>query len=78
VFINKVLQGFIFNGPLEVKIKRCNFKPPTKQYQIFQTCQPLGKEEEKPLIPKRVWYVEKLMLAQHCFKPAPATIGIVP
>ncbi len=37
-----------------------------------------GKEEEKTLIPGPVWYVEKLILAQHCFKPAPAAIGNVP
>jgi len=50
----------------------------TVQYQIYQTCQGWGKEEEKPLIPGPVWYVEKLILAQHCFKPAPAAIGNVP
>jgi hypothetical protein len=37
-----------------------------------------GKEEEKTLIPGPVRYVEKLMLAQHFFKPAPAAIGNVP
>jgi len=38
----------------------------------------MGKEEEKPTIPGPVSYVEKLIPAQHCFKPAPAAIGIVP
>jgi hypothetical protein len=42
------------------------------------TCQAWGKEEEKTLIPGPVWYVEKLILAQHCFKPTPAAIGNVP
>jgi hypothetical protein len=37
-----------------------------------------GKEEENTLIPRLVWYVEKLLLAQHCFKPAPTAIGNVP
>jgi hypothetical protein len=36
------------------------------------------KEQEKTLIPGPVWYVEKLILPQHCFKPAPAAIGNVP
>jgi len=38
----------------------------------------IGKQEEKTLIPGPVWYVEKLILAQHCFKPPPAAIGNVP
>jgi hypothetical protein len=49
----------------------------TKQYQI-PDMPGTGKEEEKPLIPGPVWCVEKLILAQHCFKPAPAAIGNVP
>ncbi len=36
------------------------------------------KQKEKTLIPGPVWYVEKLIPAQHCFKPAPAAIGNVP
>ncbi len=36
------------------------------------------KQKEKTLIPGPVWYVEKLILAQHCFKPAPAAIRNVP
>jgi hypothetical protein len=39
----------------------------------------MGKRRKKPLIPGPVWYVEKLILAQHCFfKPEPAAIGNVP
>jgi len=30
----------------------------------YQTCQAWRKEEEKTLIPRRVWYVEKLILTQ--------------
>jgi len=45
---------------------------------IYQTCQAWGKEEEKTLIPGPVWYLEKFILAQHCFRPAPAAIGNVP
>jgi len=65
------------HGLLDMKIN-VEFRPPTKQYQIYQTCQARGKEEEKTLIPGPVWYVEKFILAQHCFKPAPAAIGNVP
>jgi hypothetical protein len=36
------------------------------------------KKKKKTLIPGPVWYVEKLILAQHRFKPAPAAIGNVP
>jgi hypothetical protein len=36
------------------------------------------KQKEKTLIPGPVWYVEKLILPQHCFKPAPAAIRNVP
>jgi hypothetical protein len=36
------------------------------------------KQKEKFLIPGPVWYVEKLIPAQHCFKPAPPTIRNVP
>jgi len=34
----------------------------------------MEKEEEKTLIPGPVWYVEKLILAQDCFKPPPAAM----
>jgi len=36
------------------------------------------KQKGKTLIPGPVWYVEKLILAQHCFKSAPAAIRNVP
>jgi len=36
------------------------------------------EQKEKSLIPRPVWYVEKLIPAQHCFKPAPPVIGNVP
>jgi len=36
------------------------------------------EQKEKTLIPGPVWYVEKLIQAQHYFKPAPAAIGNVP
>jgi hypothetical protein len=36
------------------------------------------EQKEKTLIPGPVWYVEKLIQAQHCFKPAPAAIRNVP
>jgi len=44
----------------------------------YLTWQAWGKEEEKTLIPGPVGFVEKLILAQHSFKPAPAAIGNVP
>ncbi len=49
-----------------------------KRYPIPVHARHGGKEEEKTLIPGPVWYVEKLILAQHCFKPAPAAIRNVP
>jgi hypothetical protein len=63
--------------PLDEKINAENSDHPQNGTR-YQTCQAWGKEEEKTLIPGPVWYVEKLILAQYCFKPAPAAIGNVP
>jgi len=63
--------------PLHVKISVENSDHPQNSTG-YQTCQAWGQEEGKTLIPGPVWYVEKLILAQHCFKPAPAAIGNVP
>jgi hypothetical protein len=57
--------------PLDVKIDIENSDHPHNGTR-YHTCQAWGKEEEKTLIPGPVWYVEKLILPQHCFKPAPA------
>jgi hypothetical protein len=49
--------------PLDVKINIENSDHPQNRTR-YHTCQAWGKEEEKPLIPGPVWYVEKLILAQ--------------
>jgi hypothetical protein len=49
-----------------------------KWYPIPVHARHREKQKEKTLIPGPVWYVEKLILAQHCFKPAPAALRNVP
>ncbi len=49
-----------------------------KWYPILVHARHGEKQKEKTLIPGPGWYVEKLILAQHCFKPAPAAIRNVP
>jgi len=63
--------------PLDAKITIENSNHP-QNHTRYHTCHAWGKKEEKTLIPGPVRYVEKLILAQHCFKPAPAAIGNVP
>jgi hypothetical protein len=64
--------------PLDVKISVENSDHPQNSTRYTRPAMHGGKEEEKILIPAPDWYVEKLILTQHCFKPAPATIGNVP
>jgi hypothetical protein len=61
--------------PLDVKISVENSDHPQNSTRYTR---PAKEEEEETLIPGPVWYVEKLILTQHCFKPAPAAIGNVP
>jgi len=49
-----------------------------KWYPIPAQARHGEKQKEKTLIPGPVWSVEKLIPAQHCFKPAPATMRNVP
>jgi len=78
MFINKVLQvSSSIRVPRHVKINVEN-SDHAQNSTRYQTCEVSKKEEEKTLIPVRVWYVEKLILTQYCFKPAAAAIGNVP
>jgi hypothetical protein len=63
--------------PLDVKTNVENSDHPQNSTRFTRPARH-GKRRKKTLIPGPVWYVEKLILTQHCFKPAPAAIGNAP
>jgi len=68
----KVLSSIHIPLDLKINVENSDHRQNSTRYQAW------GKEEEKTLIPGPVWHVEKLIPAQHCFKPAPAAIANVP
>jgi len=71
----KVSSSIYIPLDLKINVENSDHRQNGTRYHI---CQAWGKEEEKSLIPGPVWHVEKLILAKHCFKPAPAAIANVP